>query len=345
MKFFLTRRFFSHLSLAVILASSMFGHHAFAQELLDTEFRTNGPLMHALVAPTAEVLQKSSAVIFEGRNEEVSFGTIISADGLILTKASEIAEKKELSARIDRRSYPLKEIIAIDPVWDVALIKVDAADLTPVPFAESSNIEIGTWCVANGAATRFQRRPMIGIISATTREIKADGGPVLGIALNKDAKGLLIGEIPEKSSAHSAGLKKGDIVTHLDNQPMKKREDVAKFMENRKVGDEVEVTFLREGKEQKAKVTLAGRGDTFGAPATRNDAMSGEVSKRRSGFPRVLQHDIMGNNKTCGGPLLDLDGKCIGMNIARANRCESFAIPVEELLQVIEKLKAKQPAP
>ena len=41
-----------------------------------------------------------------------------------------------------------------------------------------------------------------------------------------------------------------------------------------------------------------------------------------------------------GGPLLDLDGRCVGVNIARVNRCESFAIPAEEMLQVIRDLSA-----
>jgi S1-C subfamily serine protease len=36
-----------------------------------------------------------------------------------------------------------------------------------------------------------------------------------------------------------------------------------------------------------------------------------------------------------GGPLLDLDGKCIGMNIARVNRSETFAIPAAELQLLI----------
>jgi serine protease Do len=66
--------------------------------------------------------------------------------------------------------------------------------------------------------------------------------------------------------------------------------------------------------------------------------MSGDVSKRRSGFPRVLQHDVQGTSKTVGGPLVDLDGKCIGMNIARANRAESFAIPIEELREISQRL-------
>jgi serine protease Do len=70
----------------------------------------------------------------------------------------------------------------------------------------------------------------------------------------------------------------------------------------------------------------------------RNDQMSGEYSPRRSGFPRVMQHDILGSRSVVGGPLLDLDGRCIGMNIARANRAESFAIPVEDLKELAGRL-------
>jgi serine protease Do len=52
----------------------------------------------------------------------------------------------------------------------------------------------------------------------------------------------------------------------------------------------------------------------------------------------VIQHDIIGDKSIVGGPLLDLDGRCLGMNIARANRAESFAIPVEDLKALAGKL-------
>lgn len=76
----------------------------------------------------------------------------------------------------------------------------------------------------------------------------------------------------------------------------------------------------------------------FGIEVNRNDMMSGDFSKRRSGFARVIQHDVMGNSKVMGGPVLNLDGKCIGMNIARANRAETFAIPLKELKGIIASL-------
>jgi len=69
--------------------------------------------------------------------------------------------------------------------------------------------------------------------------------------------------------------------------------------------------------------------------------MSGSFSKRRSGFPRILQHTILGASNTVGGPLLNLDGQCLGMNIARANRAESFAIPLEDVQEIAKRLMAE----
>ncbi|NIP94573.1 MAG: serine protease, partial [Akkermansiaceae bacterium] len=39
--------------------------------------------------------------------------------------------------------------------------------------------------------------------------------------------------------------------------------------------------------------------------------------------------------------LLNLDGRCVGMNIARANRCETYAIPAAEVVAVVQKLVAE----
>ena len=83
---------------------------------------------------------------------------------------------------------------------------------------------------------------------------------------------------------------------------------------------------------------LKKRESVFEEKKTRNDAMSGRVSKRRTNFPRVIQTDLPLSVRSVGGPLLDLDGRCVGMNIARANRCETFAIPSKELLAVVEDL-------
>ena len=58
-------------------------------------------------------------------------------------------------------------------------------------------------------------------------------------------------------------------------------------------------------------------------------------------FKRILQHDIGLSERSVGGPLLDLDGRCVGMNIAYANRAETFAIPTKELREVFDKLRGE----
>ena len=74
---------------------------------------------------------------------------------------------------------------------------------------------------------------------------------------------------------------------------------------------------------------------------SRNDMMSGgklALSVRRDNFPRVIHHDTILTKNRMGGPLLNLDGVCIGLNIARASRVATFAIPAPELRQIIQDM-------
>jgi serine protease Do len=311
-----------------------------ANETLNSEYRTNGPLMHGILVRAQQSLQEFSAVIYDGR-KEVGYGIVVSEDGGVIAKWSELKAMKELKVRIGDKMYEEVKLLHGDAEWDVCLLKLDAMGLKTVVFAENSLLEQGTWVVTNGATSRSERRPMLGIISATSREIPAEGGAVLGIEIIEENNTIIAGDVPEISGAFQAGIRKKDKILALNETSVQKRDELMEFMKERKVGEKIDVTFEREGKKIKVTVTLQGRADTFGKEMTRNDQMSGDVSQRRSGFPRVLQHDTIGDNKRVGGPLLVLDGKCVGMNIARANRAESFAIPLEELREISQRLMQK----
>ena len=322
------------LPIALLLAGTL---TLSANESLESDYRLNGTLMHGVVDRARQSLQEFSAVIYDGR-DEIAYGVVVSDDGYVITKWSEVKNAKELKVRIDGERYEQVALISGDAQWDICLLKIETTGLKPVIFAESSNVEQGTWVITNGATSRSDRRPMIGIISAPTREIPAEGGAVLGIEIIEEKGALIAGNVPEVSGAFKAGIRKDDKILKLNDKAIKKREELVEFMKERKVGEKIDVTYERKGKQEKVVVELLGRADTFGAEASRNDQMSGEVSKRRSGFPRVLQHDVQGSNRTVGGPLVDLDGKCLGMNIARANRAESFAIPMEEMREVSQRM-------
>jgi S1-C subfamily serine protease len=192
--------------------------------------------------------------------------------------------------------------------------------------------------VANGATSRTRRRPQVGIISATAREIAPAGGAVLGVTLAEKSERLEVTEVHDGSGAKAAGMEPGDIILAAAGKEIKDRKGLAEVVEKQRVGEDLAITVERQGKPLELKVRLAGRADLFGEEKSRNDVMSGDFSERRSGFPRVVQHDIIANAAGMGGPLLDLDGRCLGMNIARANRCETFAIPAGDLRSLADRL-------
>lgn len=310
---------------------------AAGQQNLESAYRTTGTAVVAAFEPQRKVLQTSSAVILDGR-KEIGYGVVVSPEGFILTKASEVTAATALSVTVNEMNFKEAKVLLLDPQWDVALLKVEASGLIPVVYAETSAVPQGTWVVANGASTRTARRLLAGIVSAKIREIPASGGAALGVVLNAKAKFLEVEEVNDKSGAKDAGLKKGDVILTIEGKKVKKVEEIGEILKDRKAGTSVKMTFRRDGKEITVDVRLAARGELFTDQMNRNDQMSGDFSPRRSGFPRVMQHDILGSRQVQGGPLLDLDGRCLGMNIARANRAESFAIPVEDLKEIAARL-------
>ena len=66
--------------------------------------------------------------------------------------------------------------------------------------------------------------------------------------------------------------------------------------------------------------------------------LGGRLSVRRFGFPLALQHDTVLRPVDCGGPVVDLDGRVVGFNIARAGRTESYLIPTGAVHAILGEL-------
>jgi serine protease Do len=73
--------------------------------------------------------------------------------------------------------------------------------------------------------------------------------------------------------------------------------------------------------------------------ASRNSLMTGETSRRADGFDQVIEHDTVIPPWLCGGPVMNLEGEAIGINIARANRAATYALPAELVQQIFATLK------
>lgn len=79
---------------------------------------------------------------------------------------------------------------------------------------------------------------------------------MLGVITDGDEKGAEIQSITKESAAEKAGLKKGDIITKIDNRKIETTDDVTDAVRAHKPGDKISITYLRDGKEQKATAEL-----------------------------------------------------------------------------------------
>lgn len=108
-------------------------------------------------------------------------GFIISPDGLILTN-KHVAGDKKASYTVftnDGKKYDAK-ILAIDPVQDLAVIKILASGLPTVDLGDSDSLELGQTAIAIGNALgEFRNTVSVGVISGLARTVTASG-PAVG---------------------------------------------------------------------------------------------------------------------------------------------------------------------
>ena len=105
-------------------------------------------------------------------------GFIISDDGYILTNNHVVDGADVLTVFLqDRRSFPA-QVIGRDPFTDVAVIKIDAPDLTKISFGSSADLRVGEWIVAignpgfSGGSRPLDYTVTVGIVSALGRPLQ-----------------------------------------------------------------------------------------------------------------------------------------------------------------------------
>jgi serine protease Do len=89
---------------------------------------------------------------------------------------------------------------------------------------------------------------------------------MLGVVTESEDEGLKITDITEGSGADKAGLKEDDIITKVDDKKVDDPDDLTKLIRSRKPGDKVNITYLRNKKEQKVTAELGKwKGSDFNA--------------------------------------------------------------------------------
>jgi serine protease Do len=324
-----------------------------------------GPFIPADDLRTASLEAALGRVVVRDGVVEVAQGLAVDPDGWVVTKRTLVDGRADLNCRLfwtaSGEVIVAAKVAALSAEHDLALLRLDPAAVRKInpkglimPKWAEAQPRVGQFVAWAGDSLRF------AVVAAATGKEDVPYPDVAQLPLNVEEgpKGEPV-VFPEKISISAEMdpfrrlFRKGDVVTHLNGTPtptfkvfvdvhMKQTYAVGadgKYDSDRPAkgsfaGEPVVVTVLRGGKPvpvRAAKVhsAISGPLTWFKAPK----------SLRRDGFPGVFAHDGWVKPEECGGPVLDREGRVVGLNIARADDARTLAIPADVLRKVVAEMR------
>ncbi len=293
----------------------------------------------------------------EREEQSLGSGVIVDADkGYVMTNHHVIDKADEITVTLrDGRHFKAK-VVGDDPESDIALLHIDAKNLTAVPLADSDKLQVGDFVVAVGNPFGLGQTVTSGIVSALGRSglgiegyedfiqtdasinpgnsggalvnlrgqlvgintaiIGPSGGNVgigfaipinmagdimkqlvqygevrrgrLGVYIQDVTpelakafdigdikKGAVVAQVVKGSAADKAGLKVGDVIVSVNDRPVVDSTDLRNQIGLMRVGQEVKLEIIRDGKHKTVKASIAAAQERKMQAGKINDLLSG----------------------------------------------------------------------
>src|SRR5579863_2195410 len=105
----------------------------------------------------------------ERKEQSLGSGVIVDPRGYIITNNHVVAQADEIKVLLgDKREFKGK-VVGSDPKSDIAVVKIEGKDLPTIPWADSSQLQVGEYVLAVGNPFGLNQTVTMGIVSAVGR--------------------------------------------------------------------------------------------------------------------------------------------------------------------------------
>jgi serine protease Do len=307
------------------------------------------------VLPLDEIVaqaRESMLRVMDGK-ASCAYATVIDGAGHAVTKRSQlpragVGESVELESA-DGRAFTAR-VVATDAAMDLAFLGIDHCTLPPIQWRTNQRLVPGQALLTPrlGKGT-----PALGFAAIESRQSERDplSMPYLGVRTEPATKeerkaaqceaALRVVEVVPDSGASAAGVALGDLILSIDGKELDGRSGLRRVIVEHAPGDVVRLAVLRGEQRLELDATLRLRSSSEGSQESRRGNTMTPISGVSSGFGEVLAHDAIVWPEQCGGPVLDLDGRAVGLNIARFDRTATHALGAKRVMKSAEKCLSK----
>lgn len=290
---------------------------------------------------------KSTVLVWgreQGKPLRLAYGTVVEDGTRILTKWSEIAQFADTLYIMGRDGEGAKaEVTGVFTDEDLALLTipitaVESENITPVKF-HISDLSLGRFLVA----VRPDGKPgAFGVVGVLERNLRETDKAHLGIMADFEyrGEGVRIANVQPEYGAAKAGLRAGDLILSVNDRDISGLQELRNALSGKNPGDKVNLRIETAGKERDVEVLLSNRpvlGQFAGGRLNAMERMGGELSSIRDSFSQVVQSDMKIKADQIGGPVVDLQGRVVGITMARADRTRTYIMGSAAVIDLFKK--------
>ena len=289
------------------------------------------------IKPAIATAAKSTVRVWSG-SRRLAYGTVVGDGRKILTKWSEVARARgdlRVDAGDESRAVKLAGVYQDE---DLVLLEIEGKPLTPVSWSFEAP-GLGGFLAAPQPDGRLAA---FGVVSVLSRNLRDTDLAYLGVVgeAGFTGQGVKIKDVDEKSGAHAAGLKPGNVILKVGERPISGLLELKNALIGVTPGAKVSLLVKADGGENKIEVTLGNRPQLpqyANGRLEQMERMGGQVSQVRDSFTQVIQTDMRPKPNQVGGPVVDLQGRVLGITMARADRTRSFVMPAAAVVDLLKK--------